>query len=164
LVSAEVSQMSTVAEGTPPPLEQITPYLKSSLTAAISFTSVLLRLFGYGFSVVSKATKFFSPLPIILYLSAPLTVFLDAVMEIFIRWPYAIVLYLLDILYPVYVFVGVACIVGSLVGITGRIMSQILVGLLAIRDQEPSPLASPVVDVKPKLKSRRRRRPRSESE
>jgi len=41
--------------------------------------------------------------------------------------PYRIVLASLDLFYPVYVFCGVACITGTLVGLSGRLITGILV-------------------------------------
>ena len=68
-----------------------------------------------------------SPLPIILYFLAPAIVFAEVVLDMLVSTPYHISLYLLDAFYPVYVLCGVACIVGALLGIGGRITTTMLV-------------------------------------
>ncbi|KAH0580119.1 hypothetical protein H2248_002925 [Termitomyces sp. 'cryptogamus'] len=130
--------MATTATSAPPPLERIIPYVISGISVAVSIASSVASFAKFCISLVTRSISFFSPLPIILYLFAPLIVFLDIVSDIFIRWPRSIVLYLLDAFYPVYVFCGVACIVGVLVGSTGRLVTQVLVDIVAEKeDQEP---------------------------
>ncbi|KAF8064445.1 hypothetical protein FPV67DRAFT_1672146 [Lyophyllum atratum] len=116
----------------PPPLERILPYVVSIFSAGLSFASALARFFTV---LLSSSLSFFSPLPIILYLLAPILVFFDIVTDVFLRWPYQIALYALDAFYPIYVFCGVACIVGVLVGVTGRVVALFLVDLVAVREE-----------------------------
>jgi hypothetical protein len=95
---------------------------------------------SYAFVVVrglsGAASKFFSlililsPLPIILYALAPVLVFLQLAFSIVVLLPYHTFLYLVDVLYPLYVFFGVACIAGALIGLSGRILAAILTAVV----------------------------------
>jgi len=67
------------------------------------------------------------------YFMAPFFVFLETLVDVFFRLPYQIVLSLLDTFYPIYVFCGVACIAGGIIGVTARIISNVLVSLLEVR-------------------------------
>jgi hypothetical protein len=74
--------------------------------------------------------------PILLYLFAPVIVFSQLVVTIFLLGPYNIILYLFDALYPLYLLAGVACITGGVLGIAGRGLSQLLVYLSQVRAEE----------------------------
>ena len=78
----------------------------------------------------------FWPVPVLLYLSAPVFVFCKLVIAVFFILPYKTILYLLDALYPVYVLAGVACITGGVLGIIGRQFSRLLVHLLRVRTED----------------------------
>lgn len=110
------------------PISRILPYISSAFSASKYVFGLIVSLF--------QTLLHLSPFPIILYVIAPLTVFLDLVVAIFIRAPYNGVLYLLDALFPLYVFCGVACITGGLLGLTGRILCRILIHLIR-RGEEP---------------------------
>ena len=104
------------------PISRIFPYISSGFSAT-----------KYAFSLIASLFNFLlrlSPLPIVLYVIAPVTVFLDLVVAIFIRAPYNGVLYLLDALFPLYVFCGVACITGGLLGLTARILCRVIINLV----------------------------------
>ena len=111
------------------PISRILPYISSAFSASKYVFGLIVSLF--------QTLLHLSPFPIILYVIAPLTVFLDLVVAIFIRAPYNGVLYLLDALFPLYVFCGVACITGGLLGLTGRILCRILIHLIR-RGEEPA--------------------------
>jgi len=110
------------------PISRILPYISSAFSASKYVSGLIVSLF--------QTLLHLSPFPIILYVIAPLTVFLDLVVAIFIRAPYNGVIYLLDALFPLYVFCGVACITGGLLGLTGRILCRILIHLIR-RGEEP---------------------------
>ncbi|KAJ3818388.1 hypothetical protein F5878DRAFT_722206 [Lentinula raphanica] len=59
-------------------------------------------------------------LSISLYILAPVTVFIQTLHNLLVLTPYHVVTYLLEAIYPVYVFCGVACITGAIVGILAR--------------------------------------------
>jgi len=77
---------------------------------------------------VFKPLFLLSPIPILLYVFAPVVVFIDAVTTLFIRLPYQTFLYLTDALFPLYVLCGVACITGGLFGLGARFLCRVLIG------------------------------------
>lgn len=117
----------TAAAATPPALRQLLPYVVSGGSILISGISIVFRSLIRLLSTSSRSILIFSPLPIALYLLAPVFVFLQAVTDIFVVMPYRITLALLDVFYPVYVFFGIACITGALVGLSCRMITGILV-------------------------------------
>ncbi|GLB44383.1 hypothetical protein LshimejAT787_1700100 [Lyophyllum shimeji] len=123
----------------PPPIERILPYVASLLSAGLSFASAFTRFLSV---LLSSSLTFFSPLPLIAYLFAPLIVFLDVLTDIAVRWPHRLALYALDALYPVYVFCGVACIVGVLLGTAGRVVAVFLVQFFVGKEGEGARPAS----------------------
>ncbi|KAF9650186.1 hypothetical protein BDM02DRAFT_3112408 [Thelephora ganbajun] len=86
---------------------------------------------SFCYSFVSSATRWsFSPFilvyPVISYLVAPFLVFAAIIINISILAPLSIARHLLNSLYPVYVFCGVACVTGIVVGMGGRGLSALL--------------------------------------
>lgn len=98
------------------------------------------------------AFQIFASLPIVLHIIVPTMVFLNHVVAIFIHVPYNGMIYLLDTLFPLYIFcyrwvtntkfqkspshqagygrLEVACITGSLLGLTGHILCQVVIHLM----------------------------------
>ncbi|KAF5376654.1 hypothetical protein D9615_007815 [Tricholomella constricta] len=147
--------MSSPEAAPAPPLERALPYVVSGVSAAFSFFSALTRFASFAFSLVSRSISFFSPLPIILYLFAPVIVLFDIMTDVFVRWPRHIALYLLDAFYPLYVFCGVVCIVGAILGLTGRLVARFLVDMM-VGLQEPKVVIE--VKTEKRRKSTKRRR------
>ena len=118
--SATPSSVVTVGpEADASPLLKLIPYAYTAfslLVSFLSFSSVIFKLVLY-------------PLPVISYIIAPITIFIDVVLTIFIRVPYRTFLYVADAFYPVYVLLGVACITGCLFGYCGRILTRFLLNL-----------------------------------
>ena len=106
------------------------PQLILYITSALSWFKYFLG------SISSFRLLLFWPVPILLYLFAPVIVFSELVVTIFFFAPYKSILYLLNALYPLYVLAGVACITGGVLGITGRGLSRLLVRLLQVRTEE----------------------------
>lgn len=99
------------------PLAQALPYLKFALGFALDVAK--------GTWNISK--QYIIPIPIILYIIAPFTVFLGYLASAFVFVPYATVVYLLEALHPLYVFCGVACLTGALLGAIGRLVAAGLI-------------------------------------
>ncbi|KAF8969547.1 hypothetical protein BDZ97DRAFT_1915104 [Flammula alnicola] len=118
------------ATETSSPLSQILPYIAASFSVLTSASRVVLSLF--------RPLLLLSPLPVLSYIFAPLLVFLDIVATIFIRSPYRILVYLLDALFPLYVFCGVACITGGLLGLIGRVLCRVVVASVQVQDESAS--------------------------
>lgn len=116
--------MTTIAPPPPsPPLARILPYLSTASHGLIASLAATLRAVVYLTKTLSYPILLLSPLPIILYLLAPLIVFLQILVEVAILSPFKVFMYLADALYPLYVFVGVACITGALVGYVCRFVA-----------------------------------------
>ena len=106
------------------PFDRFLPQLESAfafLVQALKFGSRFSRLIGAA-----------------LYVIAPVTTFFELVVTLFITTPYCAAAYLLEALYPVYVFLGVAVITGGLLGIMGRVVSIIIVYVVAERKKANS--------------------------
>ena len=107
------------------------------ISQLISYVTTAFSWFKYFLSPISSFRLLLLwPVPILLYLFAPVIVFSGLVVTIFFSAPYKIILYLLDALYPLYVLTGVACITGGVLGIAGRELSRLLVYLLQDRTDE----------------------------
>ncbi|KAF9528781.1 hypothetical protein CPB83DRAFT_298313 [Crepidotus variabilis] len=115
---ANTSSVSSV------PIAQLVPYITTTLGALGTILTFSLSLF--------RPLLVLWPLPILLYIFAPVTFFLDLATTLFIRLPYWSLAYILDAVYPLYVLLGVACITGGLIGIGGRALCHILITSLAL--------------------------------
>lgn len=63
-----------------------------------------------------------APIPwnVLLYLSAPFIVLAQILLEVFILAPARVTAYFLDLVYPIYVFLGIAVITGAFLGLIAR--------------------------------------------
>jgi hypothetical protein len=131
-----------------PGLQQAVPYVLSAGSALLSGISVASRFFTSILSIIARSILIFSPLPILLYVFAPIIVFSELVVDVFVRLPFQFTSYLLDAFYPVYVFFGVACITGALLGLFGRLLAKFMVNIAmnveAVMKEEEEPEA-PVI-------------------
>src|SRR4051794_26084469 len=114
---ASVLGPSTTPESAP--LTHLLPYLQHTYT-------LIHRIASFSLSLL-RPIAVLSPVPVLLYIFAPVIVFMDIITTIFIRAPYAVVVYLLDALFPLYVFCGVACITGGIIGLTARLLCRAVV-------------------------------------
>ncbi|KAK7045265.1 hypothetical protein R3P38DRAFT_2883270 [Favolaschia claudopus] len=125
---------SAVSSNTDPALVRALPYITSALSALGSLTlSLLLTLYAalaFLANVIAHPIIFLSPFPLLLYLLAPLFIFIQLLLEVLVHAPYRATLYVADVVYPAYVFVGVACITGALVGLGGRLAVHGIVHLV----------------------------------
>ena len=135
-MSVASSTATQTATGTATAVRSITN-AGSPILQLISYITTAFSWFKYFSSSISFfRLLLFWPVPILLYLFAPVVVFSNIVLTIFFFAPYKSILYLLDALYPLYVLAGVACITGGVLGIAGREFSQLLVYLLQVRTEE----------------------------
>ena len=119
------------------PISQLLPYL----TTAFSTLKLAVRVAARAL----RPIRTLSPAPALLYILAPVFVFLDIAATLFLRTPYRTAAYLLDAAFPLYVFVGVACITGGILGLVARVLSRVIIVSL-----EPPP--ADVTDIPPKVK------------
>ena len=125
----------SIAAATPSPISSASPLAQ----AASHVSAALTKIYPYVKSAsllaldIAKASWAFSqrftinPVPIFLYIIAPLTVFVGYLASVFVFMPYATLVYLLEALHPLYVFCGVACLTGALLGVVGRLVAWMVV-------------------------------------
>ncbi|KAJ6607176.1 hypothetical protein B0H10DRAFT_2073028 [Mycena sp. CBHHK59/15] len=130
----------------PPALARALPYIQSGSLALLSLSLTLTRAaFGvltFIAKIIAHPIVFLSPLPALLYILAPLIVFVNLFLDVAVYTPYRVITYLSDAFYPLYVFLGVACIAGALVGLGGRFL---VLGLVYISGTQPP--RQPTVDM-----------------
>lgn len=117
---------------------------------------------SFSYSFVSNITRWsFSPFilvyPLISYLVAPLLVFAATIINISFLTPFSVTCYIFDSLYPIYVFCGVACITGIVVGMGGRGLSALLTKTFAKTEQHRSTPTGARAEKTSERRSRRRR-------
>ncbi|KAJ7658438.1 hypothetical protein B0H17DRAFT_1011664 [Mycena rosella] len=148
--------MSTILETGVPPTDtpaliRALPYVQSGATLIFSasqaalrttFTAVLFLL-----KLLANPITFLSPFPILLYILAPLVVFVQLLLEIAVYAPTRTIAYAVDAIYPAYVFLGVACITGALIGLSGRLT---VLGVLYVLPPTPPQLVVEVHEEKPR--------------
>jgi hypothetical protein len=129
----------TMAAATPSPISSASPLAQTASQVSAALTKIypyvkttsLLALdvarTSWGFS----QRFMIHPIPIVLYIIAPLTVFVGYLASIFVLMPYATLVYLLEALHPLYVFCGVACLTGALLGAVGRLVAWMVVTSVA---------------------------------
>ena len=117
---------------------------------------------SYCYSLVTKATRWsFSPFilvyPVISYLVAPLLIFVAMIINVSFLAPFGAARYILSFLYPIYVFCGVACITGVVVGVGGRLLSALLTRAFAKTEGDRSHPINTLVAKGGNRRGRRRR-------
>ncbi|KAH8986968.1 hypothetical protein EDB86DRAFT_2213353 [Lactarius hatsudake] len=102
---------------TSPPISSILPLLSSAFTtglSAISYISGFFRTISYSL---------FSPLLVIVpvgyYLLSPIIISAQLIFDTFVGMPYRAAVYVLQAVYPIYAFLGVACLSGVIIGLGG---------------------------------------------
>ncbi|KAH9993296.1 hypothetical protein BJV74DRAFT_833302 [Russula compacta] len=114
---------------TSPPISSILPLLAPLFSAGLSALSHVLWLFNTIF--LSLLSPFLVIIPIIIYLFSPIIVSSQILLDLFIVLPYRVASYSSQALYPIYAFLGVACLSGAILGFGGRqIVSLVGWGLL----------------------------------
>uniref|UniRef100_A0A8H7XK45 Uncharacterized protein n=1 Tax=Psilocybe cubensis TaxID=181762 RepID=A0A8H7XK45_PSICU len=127
--SSTIENFSAQASEFTAPILRVIPY--------ITFASSVVRTtFAFIWSLFHPLLRL-SPLPIILYVLGPAIVFVDIFTTVFIRAPYTIIVYLMEALYPLYVFCGVACITGVILGLSARIISRLIVAAMSAEEEPP---------------------------
>ena len=120
-------------------IQRAYPYLKAALSFLLASSLALYRLLVALTFNISKPILFLSPVPIALYILSPIFTLCSVLFDILVLVPFKAAVYLLDALYPLYVFCGVACITGCLLGLGGRYLSDMLVKMAAEPVSRESP-------------------------
>ncbi|KAF9035099.1 hypothetical protein BDP27DRAFT_1455610 [Rhodocollybia butyracea] len=82
-----------------------------------SLRNTLSTLLYPSLIILSPITLVLSAL---LYILAPATVLAQVILDILVFTPYHFAVYLVDSIYPIYVFCGAACIIGVIIGYVAR--------------------------------------------
>jgi len=95
-----------------------------------------------GFSAISYISGFFlSPflllIPVAVYLFSPIIISSQIIFDTFVHMPFRAGVYVLQALYPIYAFLGVACLSGIIIGIGARQIVR-LVGWVLLGGEAPS--------------------------
>ncbi|KAF9031357.1 hypothetical protein BDZ89DRAFT_1063982 [Hymenopellis radicata] len=134
--------MDSVASRTPvqsaspsgvPPLEALLPLASQSLSLLTSAFAFLIHSLKWLFTKVTYPVILLTPL---YYILAPFVVLAQVSLDFLVFTPYRVIVYFLDLVYPIYVLVGVACIVGLMVGGLGRLATMRIT--MAVYPKEPS--------------------------
>ncbi|KAG2144083.1 hypothetical protein BD769DRAFT_1748006, partial [Suillus cothurnatus] len=99
---------------TQPPITQIIPILRATFSLLRTFLSQASRV------VVALASPLLIFVPLISRLLAPVILVLHIILDATVYTPYTIASNVAAALYPLYMFCGVACIFGVILGILGR--------------------------------------------
>ena len=123
------------------PISQVV--LAVSQSASFVFSNALVVVRGLSISVAKliSLALVLSPIPVVRYVLAPVFIFVHLAFSVFILLPYKLAVNLVDVLYPLYVFFGVACIAGALVGLGGRALAAVITAFIlrVDHDAEDSP-------------------------
>ncbi|KAL1692139.1 hypothetical protein GGG16DRAFT_112459 [Schizophyllum commune] len=131
-METSASTASPTASAVTPPLDlsKALPYLLAtyrwSLRTTLAVSHLAYRL-SKSAALLAHSSVFSHVVSATLYLCAPLIVFASVVLQAFVIAPYNTITWILDLVYPVYVLVGVACIVGGIVGGIARLAAQFAV-------------------------------------
>ncbi|KAE9392958.1 hypothetical protein BT96DRAFT_924395 [Gymnopus androsaceus JB14] len=109
-------------------------FISWPIRSALSYSGLVLF---WPFAFISSA---------FLYILAPFIVFLEVLFDIFLLTPYNLVVYLVDAVYPLYVFCGVACITGVVIGVVARwiVLGIIEIVQIDVVEEQPKRLVAPL--------------------
>ena len=125
--------MATLTQSTDPPptaspaLAVALPYVKSGASILLSLLATAPRAAYAAVAFVTTvalrplALVILAPLPALLYILSPAIVALQIFLSVLVYTPWRVAAFLTDAFYPAYVFLGVACITGALLGLSGRL-------------------------------------------
>lgn len=137
----------------------------------VQFAHTAGHVLAISFSYLSRvsatfARLSFSPLSLvynpIIYLLSPVIVLSQVLLQVFVFSPYNIILSIARNVYPIYVFVGVACICAAFFGYTARMVSIALTYVIfpprppKASSQDPFPEKETSTSSPPKTRLRKR--------
>lgn len=120
--STVISPTTTQVVERSAPISEILPLLSKIVSFSLGFVSATTRFLVSIISWVSYPIFLLlkAPIPLLLYVLSPFIAFGQIVLGLFFVVPYNAVVDVFLAVQPFYVFCGVACITGALVGIGGR--------------------------------------------
>ncbi|KAF8920827.1 hypothetical protein CPB85DRAFT_513591 [Mucidula mucida] len=116
-VTSTTPAQSTSPSGLPS-LESLLPLASQSLSLLTSAFAFFIHSLQWLFTKITYPVIILTPL---YYILAPFVVLAQVSLDFLVFTPYRVIVYFLDLVYPIYVLVGVACIVGLMVGGLGRL-------------------------------------------
>jgi hypothetical protein len=122
---ASVTSLTQGIEGSAP----ITRFFPVASQAWSIFTTSFLAIGKASLAVLSYITYsilLLSPLPLVLYVLSPALVLGQILLDVLIFTPYNAVSSLAGIMYPLYVLLGIACLIGAAMGVSGRQLVRML--------------------------------------
>jgi hypothetical protein len=154
-LSTVVSPTTTQLIENPPPIEQLIPFLSKSASLLASAASHLSSALVFLSSILSYSIILLAsaPLQIILYVISPVLAFVQIVLGVLLVNPYHAIVNFFLVVQPFYVFCGVACISGTVIGLGGRRVARALTSALMGPEHETVELAS--FDKKPNRRKMR---------
>lgn len=120
---------------TSPPISSILPLLSSALStgfSVISYISGFLRTISH-----TLLSPFLAIFAVVVYLLSPIIISSQMLFDTLVRMPFRAAVYVLQALYPIYAFLGVACLSGIIFGIGARQIVR-LVGWGLLGGEAPS--------------------------
>ncbi len=106
------------AQTSPPPISSLLPLLSSAFSAGLSALSHVAWLLKIIF--FSLLYPFLAIIPIPIYLLSPVIITSKILLDLFVVLPYHAVVYVSQAFYPIYAFIGVACLSGVIIGFGAR--------------------------------------------
>ncbi|KAI0368032.1 hypothetical protein BV20DRAFT_969889 [Pilatotrama ljubarskyi] len=125
------------AATTPPPIVEIARVAGRGLALSLSYLSR---------GSIAAVRYLLSPLSLlyipVLYLLGPVIVLSQVLLDVLVYTPYSIIATVVRNVYPIYVFVGAACICAAFFGFLARLVATSLVYAI-FAPRPPSPVDSP---------------------
>lgn len=126
LPSSAFSPTATQVVQTSPPIANLLPIVSTITQLLYSFTSKVshVALYILSLSLYPLLALVKALLPPLRYILSPLIVFCQILLGLFFVVPYEAVVKFFVVIQPVYVFCGVACITGAVIGLGGRFVAS----------------------------------------
>ncbi|KAG1797067.1 uncharacterized protein HD556DRAFT_270464 [Suillus plorans] len=147
-ITATASLLPTGQLSTQPPITQVIPILRATFSLLRTFLSQASRL------VVALATPLLIFVPLISRLLGPVILVFHIVLDVALYTPYTIISSVAVTLYPIYMFCGVACIFGAVLGILGRSLVTLSNNIIA-PESPKAELLHPKLSMRPKKRRRK---------
>ncbi|KAG1873430.1 hypothetical protein C8R48DRAFT_694427 [Suillus tomentosus] len=147
-ITATASLLPAGQPSTQPPITQVIPILRATFSLLRTFLSQASRL------VVALATPLLIFVPLISRLLGPVILVFQIVLDVALYTPYTIISSVAVALYPIYMFCGVACIFGAVLGILGRSLVTLSNNIIA-PELPKAELLHPKLSMRPKKRRRK---------
>jgi hypothetical protein len=105
----------------PPPIASLLPFLVSAGSWTFYCATRLFQILSFFL-----LSPLFFIVSIVLYLLSPILVSSQVLLNLFVLGPYRGIAYLAQALYPIYAFLGAACLSGVIIGLGARYIVRTL--------------------------------------